>query len=143
MFIYKCQKYVINKREELESILYENSPDIIMITETWIHENILDSEINIQGCTYHRKDRKGKRGGEWGDFNHRNIDWDLLESDSEGEAFLNLTQDFFMTQHVLEPTRGENTLDLVLSTNPDMIKNVNVTEPFGTSDHSIVNFDLP
>ena len=32
----------------------------------------------------------------------------------EGQHFLFLIQDNFLTQHVLEPTRGENVLDIVL-----------------------------
>ena len=47
-----------------------------------------------------------------------------------------------MTQHVKEPTRNNNILDLVLTTNPDMVENVEVIEPFGNSDHCIVTFDL-
>ena len=75
-----------------------------------------------------------------GDFNHRTIDWRTLQSGAEGSAFLDLTQDLFLTQHVLEPTRNENVLDLVLTSEPDMVDNLVVREPF--SDHNIVTFDL-
>ena len=51
-----------------------------------------------------------------GDFNHGHIQWKYLESTGgEDQPFLFLIQDSFLTQHVLEPTRGENVLDLVLS----------------------------
>ena len=50
-----------------------------------------------------------------GDFSHRTIDWDLLQCDSDGQTFLDLTLDCFLHQHVDEPTRGENILHLVLS----------------------------
>ena len=33
----------------------------------------------------------------------------------EDQEFLNLVQDSFLSQHVLEATRGENVLDIVLS----------------------------
>ena len=36
------------------------------------------------------------------------------EYGGEDQQFLLLIQDSFLTQHVLEPTRGENVLDLVL-----------------------------
>ena len=51
-----------------------------------------------------------------GDFNHGHIQWESLESaGSDHHQFLLLTQDCFRTQHVLEPTRGGNVLDFILS----------------------------
>ena len=48
-----------------------------------------------------------------GDFNHGHIKWKSLESTwGEDQRFLFLIQDSFLTQHVLEPTRGENVLDI-------------------------------
>ena len=50
-----------------------------------------------------------------GNFNHRHIQWKSLDSTGgENQQFLFLIQDSFLTQHVLEPTRGENVLDIVL-----------------------------
>ena len=44
-----------------------------------------------------------------GNFNHGHIQWKSLESTGgEDQQFLFLIQDSFFTQHVLEPTRGEN-----------------------------------
>ena len=43
-----------------------------------------------------------------GDFNHGHVQWNTLESTgSEDQQFLFLIQDGFLTQHVLEPTRGK------------------------------------
>ena len=43
-----------------------------------------------------------------GDFNHGHIQWNSLESTGiEDQQFLCLIQDSFLTQHVLEPTRGK------------------------------------
>ena len=56
-----------------------------------------------------------------GDFNYRGINWDLLQSDSEGQKFLDVILDCFMDQHVRQPTRGKNILDLVFSTEGTMI----------------------
>ena len=51
-----------------------------------------------------------------GNFNHGHIQWNSLESTGiEDQQFIFLIQDSFLTQHVLEPTRGENVLDIVLS----------------------------
>ena len=42
-----------------------------------------------------------------GEFNHGHIQWNSLESTGiEDQQFLFLIQDSFLTQHVLEPTRG-------------------------------------
>ena len=44
------------------------------------------------------------------------VQWESLESaGGDDHQFLLLTQDCFLTQHVLEPTRGGNVLDLILS----------------------------
>ena len=49
-----------------------------------------------------------------GYFNHEHIQWKSLEStEGEDKQFLLLIQNSFLTQHVLELTRGENVLNLV------------------------------
>ena len=51
-----------------------------------------------------------------GDFNHGHIQWKSLESTGgEDQQFLLLIQGTLVTQRVLELTRGENILDLALS----------------------------
>ena len=51
-----------------------------------------------------------------GDFNHGNIKWDTLQlTGIEYQKFVCLVQDNFLTQHVLEPTRAERVLYVVLS----------------------------
>ena len=50
-----------------------------------------------------------------GDFNHADIRWNSLDSCDDGKAILMLVQDCFLTQHVSEPTRVDNILDLILS----------------------------
>ena len=50
-----------------------------------------------------------------GDFNHGHIQWKSLESTGgDDQPCLCLIQESFLTEHVLEPTRGENVLDIVL-----------------------------
>ena len=76
-----------------------------------------------------------------GDFNHGRIQWKSLQSTgSEDQQFLNLVQDSFLIQHVLEPTRGENVLDIVLSSQKEFIDNVRICEPLGCSDHNQIYF---
>ena len=78
-----------------------------------------------------------------GDFNHISINWETLHSQKEGESFLKLTLDCFLTQHVQEPTRGGNILDIVLSKPGQLVEDVEITEPLGTSDPNVAKFKIP
>ena len=76
-----------------------------------------------------------------GDFNHGHIQWKSLQSTgSKGQQFLNLVQDSVIIQHVLEPTRGKNVLDIVLSSQKEFVENVKICEPLGCSDHNQIYF---
>ena len=67
-----------------------------------------------------------------GDFNHGHIQWKSLESTGgEDQQFL-----------FLEPTRGENVLDIVLSSQKELVDNVKIHEPLGNSDHNQIHFDI-
>ena len=77
-----------------------------------------------------------------GDFNYPEIDWDEGCTTGEGERFLEVIQDNFMYQHVREATRGENILDLVLTSDQEMVADVRIEGPVGRSDHNVVCFDL-
>jgi len=79
-----------------------------------------------------------------GDFNYPDIDW-VHNSVKPGatvdtSSFLECLDDNFVTQHVIEPTRGSAVLDLVLTRDPDQISSVDVTETLGSSDHHMVSF---
>ena len=56
------------------------------------------------------------------------------------QEFFNLVQDSFLSQHVLEATRGENVLDTVLSSQKEFVDNVKICEPLGCSDHNQIHF---
>ena len=43
---------------------------------------------------------------------------------------------------MLEPTRGNNVLDIVLSSQKELVDNVKIHEPLGNSDHNQINFYL-
>ena len=79
-----------------------------------------------------------------GDFNFRDIDWKFMEGTSgEANEFMNLIDDCFLTQHVMEATRGNNILDLVLSTESGMVEDVEVKCPVDNSDHNVILFKVP
>ena len=72
-----------------------------------------------------------------GDFNQGHIQWKSLASTGgEDQQFIFLIQESFLTQHVLEPTNGENVLDRVLSSQKELVDNVKIHEPLGKNDHN-------
>jgi hypothetical protein len=77
-----------------------------------------------------------------GDFNYPNIDWEKLDGDTNSLEFLNLVQDCFLVQHVNVPTRGDNILDLVFTSEDNMVENIEVREHFSSSDHNIIVWTL-
>ena len=78
-----------------------------------------------------------------GHFNHGHIQGKLHGSrGGEDQQFLFLIQDSFLTQHVVEPTRGENVLYIVLSSPKELVYNVKIHEPLGNSDHNQIHFDI-
>ena len=52
-----------NKKEDMVSYVYENTPDMVFVAESWANENTMDSELALNGCVTRRKDRKDRRGG--------------------------------------------------------------------------------
>ena len=82
-----------------------------------------------------------------GDFNRRGIHSETFVTDGHGEKLLHLSQNLFFTQHVLEKTRKESTLDLVFSSEPGMVDDLDVKEEFGESnehqsDHRVILFQM-
>lgn len=47
----------------LEALVIDHEPDIVLITETWLHEIIPDTEIAPPGYSMVRRDRDGRGGG--------------------------------------------------------------------------------
>ena len=82
-----------------------------------------------------------------GDYNFRFIQWSTetllktsvpVEEQDQATMFLNFTQQHLLTQIVKENTRNNlSILDLILTTDPEMIHNVNI-EKTNSSDHDIV-----
>ena len=76
------------------------------------------------------------------DFNYPNIDLTNLDADSGSRHFLDMVNDAYLTQHLARPTRGSNILDLVLTTAPDMISEVEVREHLANCDHNILAWEI-
>ena len=54
---------ILNKKNELDIMVYEIKPHIIGITESWANNDITDAELGLEGYVMFRKDRMGRRGG--------------------------------------------------------------------------------
>lgn len=82
-----------------------------------------------------------------GDFNYAGLKWnnnieEAVSSSVEGRLFVDCLEDNFLRQHVKQPTRGNNILDLIISSEPDLVSNVNIMDSLSTSDHIMILCDV-
>ena len=78
-----------------------------------------------------------------GDFNYPDIDWHTSHGQSPAsQKFVNSIEDGFMTQHVMEGTCNGAILDLVITSETDMVDSVSVLNSLGTSDHNMLEWDV-
>ena len=71
-----------------------------------------------------------------GDFNDRTHSWPSSHSDSGlGLAFYSLPDTFSLSQIVIEPTRNQNLLNLIITYNPRIVVNSGVLDPLDNLDH--------
>ena len=213
--LYFNARSIVNKLQELELCISEGKFDIIGITETWLTDKILSSELSMNGYIFLRKDRNDSvktRGGGvalyireeinvmersdlnselfpesiWsnlylegcktlvgvcyrppdsqitnnealfnllgktsqenvvvmGDFNYPEINWENFSSVNSSHPFVDCIRDNFLEQVVNDPTREENFLDLILTSESTIVQNLIVGEPFSSSDHQTICFNL-
>ena len=83
-----------------------------------------------------------------GDMNLPSINWHTNFSGNMYEAsFLDVLDDAGLEQLVSEPTRyrasqNPSLLDLILTSNPSSVQNIEISDPFGKSDHCKIEFTL-
>jgi len=81
-----------------------------------------------------------------GDFNFADVDWNSTttysSAHSDCKKFLEVVEDCFLTQHVMQPTRDNAVLDLIFSRDPDLVSDVVVRDHLGSSDHSMITFRI-
>ena len=63
-------------------------------------------------------------------------------SRDEDQQFIFLIQDIFFTHHVLEPTGGDNILDIILSSQKELADNIKIHKSLGNSDHNQIYVDI-
>lgn len=84
-----------------------------------------------------------------GDFNFPRITWPAgsigkggtISEQNQSKYILKLSDDLFLTQYILKPTRAKSILDLVFTNNNNLIYNYEVT-PTIYSDHNILDLTL-
>ena len=85
-----------------------------------------------------------------GDLNYRNIDWEscsVIGHYPDDDNFLKATQNAYLFQHVNKPTRARGVhnspslIDLVLTNEENMVRNLRHLNPLGSSDHCVLSFD--
>ena len=84
----RIDNYHRRKIDEIDSSLIKNfNVDIICLSETWLGDDIKDTQVNITGHEFHRKDRIGTRAGGVGMYindaipHKRMFEFELAETD--------------------------------------------------------------
>ncbi|KAF2359920.1 Endonuclease/exonuclease/phosphatase [Trinorchestia longiramus] len=75
-----------------------------------------------------------------GDFNLPHINWTTRQSQAPGSKLIDLINTNSLQQHVNEPTRENNILDLVMTTSDLSINGLEVTGKIG--DHQMIDISL-
>jgi hypothetical protein len=150
-----CLLYVSNKLTSYESPGLDNKG-----TESvWVDITVNNKDTLTVGMCYRPKDINQEHNTrlekliksaseKWaiilGDFNHPTINWnDFSYTEKADGYFIDFVNDCFLTQHILNSThRAGNTLDLIMTTEPDMIENIQMIGRLGASDHDIIQCDL-
>ena len=110
-------------------------------------EDINQLREQMEKITEMSKNKKLPKIHILGDFNYRNIAWpQKLHKEgrmlypSEGQTLINIMEDHALEQLVNFPTREGNILDLILTSTPDSIENIESPNKF--SDHSAIGCDI-
>ena len=78
-----------------------------------------------------------------GDLNFPGIRWATGGSDAKGRAFYDTVEDKHMSQHVEESTHiSGNLLDLVISSEDEVVRDVQMEGRLATSDHKLIEAEL-
>ncbi len=77
-----------------------------------------------------------------GDFNCPNINWNSMPGDQDGSRLIEMVENSFLFQIVTQLTRGNNILDLVSTTDTDLISDCEVGEIVSGCDHYMIRFRI-
>jgi len=75
-----------------------------------------------------------------GDCNLPDIDWTYYHAPNSPvyNTFIDFVNNYGFYQYVNQPTRGDNILDIVMSTSNTFLEDLAVSVPLGTSDHNTI-----
>ena len=78
-----------------------------------------------------------------GDFNLPHIDWQTLTAvEAESHRMLEFIHDNFLSYLLAEPTRENNILDFVITSQEHLINSITVGEYLGSCDHRVVRAEI-
>ena len=78
-----------------------------------------------------------------GDFNLPTVCWGTVTGRRNEDIIMtDFIKNNFLYQCVTEPTRERNILDLVITSNDEMISNLSVGEHLASSDHNLIRFSI-
>ena len=113
-----------DKRREMAIYVVYRSPNSSTVNDDLLYELIR----NIRG-----------RFVMVGDFNFPGIRWGTGGSDKKSRAFYDVILEKCLTQHVETPTHiSGNVLDLVISSEDDLVQSVSMEGRLGKSDHEMI-----
>ena len=154
---------ISNNIARFQDLVYSEDNDIICVTETWLKSDISNSEILNEGYVPHTQTKHGLTEFSnlladirnnyddvilAGDFNLPNINWHSdTDVTNEGTSceFLEILKDYYLTQVNSIPTRGNNVLDLIITSFPDKVKVRETLSPEISgivTDYDIISFEI-
>ena len=77
-----------------------------------------------------------------GDFNLPVTEWGGILNSHSGHELYSSILESSLYQHVHDPTRGQNILDIILSTNETQVSRVDIGPEFSNSDHKTISFNI-
>ena len=161
-----CVLYV---SQELKSYACKELENVQGDDAIWCWVKLENKARILVGCMYRSPNSSGENNNQFtdqiikasevanqnrilimGDFNIKDINWEENEAEGGFDAlpnrFYECTKDSYLYQHVFAPTRfrneQESTLDLVFTKEEDDVKNIEVLQPLGKSDHGVVICDF-
>eukprot|EP00061_Rhincodon_typus_P004419 g22521.t1 len=104
------------------------------------------NSIQELGHKIHREVEKAYKNGKvmviMGNFNMHVDSENQTDGGSQEKEFVDVLRDSFLEQLVVESTREQAILDLLLCDEADLIREIKAKEPLGDSDHNMIELTL-
>ena len=100
------------------------------------------NQLDLDLCKVLTKLIEGKISILMGDLNCPSINWESETANADDSIILDFYKDNFLWQFVDRTTRGNNILDLVFANEEELVSNIDIGNPIGSSDHNIIQFNI-